>query len=78
MLGVYRQQHNRIKYWFGAKLNFRRNNMNNRIVEIWIRGRKLCEITEDNEAIECLEQIVRKAGYSIIEKEEEGKIIKMI
>jgi hypothetical protein len=48
------------------------------MVEIWIRGRKLCEITEDNEAVECLEQIVKKAGYGIMEREEEGKIIKMI
>ncbi len=46
-------------------------------VEIWIRGRKLCE-TENQEAIENFEQIVRKAGYTIEEKEENEKIIKMI
>lgn len=47
-------------------------------VEIWIRGRKLCEVDQDNEVIEYLEQIVRKAGYEVLEKEEYGKIIKMI
>lgn len=52
--------------------------MENKIVEIWIRGRKLCETTEDNEAIEYLEQIVRKAGYSVLEKEEDEKVIKII
>lgn len=52
--------------------------MKNKIVEIWIRGRKLCETTEDNETIKSFEQIVRKAGYEISEKEEDGKIIKMV
>ncbi len=46
-------------------------------VEIWIRGRKLCEVPEDNEAIEYFEQIVKKAGHIVNEKEENGKIIKM-
>jgi len=46
-------------------------------IEIWIRGCKLCE-TENQEAIENFEQIVRKAGYTIKEKEENEKIIKMI
>jgi len=46
-------------------------------IEIWIRGRKLCE-TENQEVIEIFEQIVRKAGYTTEEKEENGKIIKMI
>jgi len=49
-------------------------------VEIWITGRKLCEVEENNEAIQELERITRKAGYSIITKKEKenGKIIKMI
>ena len=47
-------------------------------VEIWIRGRKLCEIPEDIEAIEYLEQIVVKAGYSMLEREEDNKMIIMI
>ena len=47
-------------------------------VEIWIRGRKLCEISEGNEAVKDFEQIVRKAGYKIAEKKEDGKIIKMV
>lgn len=47
--------------------------------EIWIRGKKLCVVSgDDQEVIENFEQIVRKAGYSILEKEEEGKIIKMV
>ena len=50
----------------------------NKIVEIWVRGKKLCETTEDNETIEYLEYIIRKAGYCILEHEEDGKIIKMI
>jgi TusA-related sulfurtransferase len=49
------------------------------MVEIWIRGRKLCEVSEDNqEAIEQFEQIVRKAGYSVNETEENGNLIKMV
>jgi hypothetical protein len=52
--------------------------MENKIVEIWIRGKKLCETTEDNPVIRDFEQIVRKAGYEIETKEEDGKIIKMI
>jgi hypothetical protein len=50
----------------------------NKTVEIWVRGRKLCETTEDNEAIEYLEHIIRKAGYVVLVREEDGKIIKMI
>ncbi len=46
-------------------------------VEIWIRGRKLCEVLEDNIAIEHFEQLVKKAGYSVNKKEEDGKIIIM-
>lgn len=49
-----------------------------KIVEIWIRGRKLCEIPEDTAAIEFFEQIVSKAGYSVNKKEEDEKIIIMI
>jgi hypothetical protein len=49
----------------------------NKTVEIWIRGRKLCEISEDTAAIEFFEQIVLKAGYSVNKKEEDGKIIIM-
>lgn len=49
-----------------------------KMVEIWIRGRKLCTIPEDTEAVEFLEQIVRQAGYSINEKTEDNKTIKMI
>jgi hypothetical protein len=48
-----------------------------KVVEIWIRGKQLC-ITTNNEAIEEFEQIVKKAGYTINEKEENGRIIKMI
>lgn len=52
------------------------------MIEIWINGRLLCEIEENNdanrEAIEDLERIVRKAGYTIQEKQEDSKIIKMI
>lgn len=46
--------------------------------EIWIGGKKLCEVDQDNEAMENLERIVRKAGYSVLEREENGKIIKMV
>jgi len=54
------------------------NTEDNKTVEIWIRGRLLCEVKSDNEAIELFEQIVAKAGYSINEKEEGSKIIKMV
>lgn len=47
-------------------------------VEIWIRGRLLCEIPEDTAAIEFFEQIVSKAGYSVNKKEEDEKIIIMV
>jgi len=50
----------------------------NRTVEIWLVGRKLCEITEDNEALEDFERIVRKAGYIVLEKIEDDRIIKMV
>lgn len=46
--------------------------------EIWIGGKKLCEANQDNAAIENFERIVRKAGYTVEEKEENGKIIKMV
>ncbi len=46
--------------------------------EIWIGGRLFCEVDQDKEVIENFEQIVRKVGYTVIEKEEDGKIIKMI
>jgi hypothetical protein len=46
--------------------------------EIWIGGRKLCEVEEDNKAVQDLERIVRRAGYTIQEEEENGKIIKII
>jgi hypothetical protein len=53
--------------------------MDNKTVEIWICGRKLCETTTQNhEVIEDFERIVRKAGYSILEREEDGKIIKIV
>jgi hypothetical protein len=52
--------------------------MENKIVEIWIHGRKLCETTQDNEAIQNFEQIINKAGYSVLEREEDGIIIKMV
>jgi TusA-related sulfurtransferase len=45
--------------------------------EIWIGGRLLCK-TENEEAIRDFERIVRKAGYEVNEKEEDGKIIKMV
>jgi hypothetical protein len=44
-------------------------------VEIWIRGRLLCTVSEDNECVQNFEQIVRKAGYGITYKEEDGKLI---
>lgn len=47
-------------------------------IEIWISGRKLCETEEGNEVVEDFERIVRKAGYSVLEKEENGKIIKIV
>jgi hypothetical protein len=47
-------------------------------VEIWIAGRKLCETEENNEAVEQFERIVRKAGYIVEEKIEDGKMIKMV
>jgi hypothetical protein len=46
--------------------------------EIWIGGKKLCEVDQDNAAIANFERIVRKAGYTVEEKEENGKIIKMV
>ncbi len=46
--------------------------------EIWIGGKLLCEVESDNEAIENFERMVRKAGYTVEEKEENGKIIKMV
>jgi len=49
-----------------------------KIVEIWIRGRKLCEIPKDTVAIGFFEQIVLKAGYSVNKKEEDEKIIIMV
>lgn len=45
------------------------------MIEIWIRGRKLCEVEEDNEAIEFLINIISKAGYSVLTHEEDGKVI---
>ncbi len=59
------------------KLIDRRDNRMKKI-EIWIGGRKLCETEENNQAIQELERITRKAGYSVITKEENRKIIKMI
>lgn len=50
----------------------------NKTVEIWIRGRKLCEINSDNQALEFFERIVARAELTIIEREEDNKIIKMI
>lgn len=50
----------------------------NKTIEIWIRGRLLCEVNSDNTAIEFFEQIVKQAGLSINEKEVDGKIIKMV
>lgn len=54
--------------------------MENKTVEIWIRGRKLTELkeNENQEVIENFEQIVRKAGYTVEQKEEDGRIIKMV
>jgi len=52
--------------------------MENKTVEIWIRGRKLCEVEENNEALEYFEQLVKRAGLFINEKEEDNKIIKMV
>ena len=50
----------------------------NKTIEIWIRGRKLCGVNSDNEALEFFERIVAKTGYTINEKEEDNKIIKMV
>ena len=52
--------------------------MENKTVEIWIHGRKLCETAENNEALLDFERIVRKAGYTVEEREEDGRIIKMV
>jgi len=52
--------------------------MENKTIEIWLCGRKLCDIQQDNQALEDFERIVRKAGYSVLEKEEDGKIIKIV
>ena len=52
--------------------------MDNKIIEIWICGRKLCELTQDNEVIEDFERIVRKAGYSVLERKKDGKTIKIV
>ena len=48
-------------------------------VEIWIRGRKLCDV-EDIEVLEHFEQIVRKAEYSVktIHDDINNKIIKVV
>ncbi len=49
-------------------------------VEIWLRGRKLCECQSqsDNEVLSIFDQIVRKAGYTIIDNEQPDRIIKII
>lgn len=47
-------------------------------VEIWLRGKKLCETNDYNPAIRELEQIVLKAGYVIETRGEDGKIIKKV
>lgn len=52
--------------------------MENKIIEIWLSGRKLCEVSENNEAVKDFERIVRKAGYEVAEREKDGKIIKMV
>lgn len=48
-------------------------------VEIWIRGRKLCDV-EDMEVLEHFEQIVRKAEYNVktIHDDINNKIIKVV
>lgn len=48
------------------------------MIEIWIGGKLLCMTENQNEAIENLERIVRKAGYNIQEKQEGNTLIKMI
>lgn len=51
------------------------------MIEIWINGRLFCEIPEEKyneDAFYNFERIVKKAGYTIQEKQENGKIIKMI
>ena len=53
------------------------NTKTTKTIEIWIRGRLLCEISEDNTAIEHFEQLVKKAGYSVNKKEEDNKTIIM-
>jgi len=50
----------------------------NKTVQIWLRGKKLCEVPTDNEALEEFERIVIRAGLFIKEIEEGNKIIKMI
>lgn len=50
----------------------------NKTVQIWLRGKKLCEVPTDNEALEEFERIIIRAGLFIKEIEEGNKIIKMI
>ena len=52
--------------------------MENKKVEIWLSGRKLCETTEDNKALQDFHRIVRKAGYDVSEKIENDIIIKIV
>lgn len=47
-------------------------------VEIWLRGKKLCETNDYNPAIREFEQIVLKAGYVIETRGGDGKIIKKV
>lgn len=48
------------------------------MIEIWIAGRKLCETEKDNGAVIKLEAMIKKAGYSVIYKFENGKTIMMV
>ena len=60
------------------ELNKPKESNKNKTIEIWIRGRLLCKINSDNQALEEFERIVARAELTINEREEDGKIIKMI
>jgi hypothetical protein len=48
------------------------------MIKVWIRGRLLGQFSKDDKALEHLECIVKKAEYTIIKREEDGKEIWII
>lgn len=49
------------------------------MIEIWLRGKKLCELKEEEkEVLKELEQIINKAGYTIETIKEGDRIIIMV